>query len=93
MDTAGQDEYSTFPTEYSVDINGYVLVYSIDSLRSFEVCRSINKKLYDLLGENVPLVLVGNKTVLIVERHHVTYEVVKQLAEVIKAVFIETLAR
>ena len=92
VDTAGQDEYSKFPTEYSVDINGYVLVYSIDSLRSFEVCRSINEKLYDLVGENVPLVLVGNKTDL-TERRQVTYEVGKQLAEEMKAVFIETSAK
>ena len=33
----GQDEYSMFPTQYSVDIDGYVLVYSIDSEQSFEV--------------------------------------------------------
>ena len=28
-DTAGQDEYSMFPAEYSADVDGYVLVYSI----------------------------------------------------------------
>ncbi len=33
----GQDEYSIFPTQYSVDIDGYVLVYSIDSEQSFDV--------------------------------------------------------
>ena len=33
----GQDEYSIFPTQYSVDIDGYILVYSIDSEQSFEV--------------------------------------------------------
>ena len=37
VDTAGQDEYSIFPTQYSVDIDGYVMVYSIDNLKSFEV--------------------------------------------------------
>ena len=34
---SGQDEYSIFPTQYSVDIDGYVLVYSIDSEQSFDV--------------------------------------------------------
>ena len=37
VDTAGQDEYSIFPTQYSLDIDGYILVYSIDSEKSFEV--------------------------------------------------------
>jgi Ras family protein len=50
VDTAGQDEYTIFPPEYSVDVNGYVLVYSIDSPKSFEVCKSIHEKLMDLVG-------------------------------------------
>ena len=50
VDTAGQDEYTIFPAEYSVDVNGYVLVYSIDSPHSFEVCKNIHEKLMDLLG-------------------------------------------
>ncbi|GIY93115.1 GTP-binding protein Rheb homolog [Caerostris extrusa] len=31
VDTAGQDEFSIFPQSYSMDIHGYVLVYSITS--------------------------------------------------------------
>uniref|UniRef100_A0A4W5LA82 Uncharacterized protein n=1 Tax=Hucho hucho TaxID=62062 RepID=A0A4W5LA82_9TELE len=31
VDTAGQDEYSIFPQTYSIDINGYILVYSVTS--------------------------------------------------------------
>ena len=50
VDTAGQDEYTMFPAEYSVDVHGYVLVYSIDSLKSFEVCQSIHDKLIGLMG-------------------------------------------
>ena len=50
VDTAGQDEYTIFPAEYSVDVNGYVLVYSIDSMHSFEVCKNIHEKLMDLVG-------------------------------------------
>ena len=52
VDTAGQDEYSIFPPEYSVDIHGYVLVYSIDSAKSFEVCQILHEKLIDLIGNN-----------------------------------------
>merc|ERR1712156_1225791 len=62
-----------FPAEYSVDVNGYVLVYSIDSLHSFEVCKSIHEKLMDLVGGSVPIILVGNKTDLHVDRR-VTHE-------------------
>jgi len=92
VDTAGQDEYSMFPAEYSVDVNGYVLVYSIDSVHSFEVCKSIHEKLMDLVGGSVPIILVGNKTDLHVDRR-VTQVQGKALAEEMKAVFIETSAK
>jgi len=64
VDTAGQDEYTMFPSEYSVGMHGYVLVYSIDSLRSFEVCNIIHEKLLGLMGvqHNLPIILVGNKS-------------------------------
>ena len=52
VDTAGQDEYTIFPAEYSVDIHGYVLVYSIDSQKSFDVCQIIHEKLVALIGDH-----------------------------------------
>lgn len=52
VDTAGQDEYSIMPPEYSVDVHGYVLVYSIDSMKSLEVCQTLHEKLIDLIGNN-----------------------------------------
>ena len=58
VDTAGQDEYSIMPPEYSVDIHGYVLVYSIDSSKSFEVCQILHEKLIDLIGNNKWVVAV-----------------------------------
>lgn len=93
VDTAGQDEYSIFPAEYSVDVNGYVLVYSIDSPKSLEVCQIIHEKLIEFIGNpNVPIVLVGNKNDLQMERG-VAYGEGKKLAEDMKAVFLETSAK
>lgn len=93
VDTAGQDEYSIFPTQYSVDIDGYILVYSIDSEKSFEVVQVIYEKLVDLVGNPaVPLVLVGNKSDLHMERR-ITETTGKKLATDMKAVFVETSAK
>merc|ERR1711971_1409164 len=81
VDTAGQDEYSIFPTQYTVDIDGYVLVYSIDSEKSFEVVQALYDKLVDLLGNpSFPLVLVGNKSDLHMNRV-VTQATGKKLAQ------------
>ncbi|XP_064408550.1 GTP-binding protein Rheb isoform X3 [Latimeria chalumnae] len=51
VDTAGQDEYSIFPQSHSMDIHGYVLVYSVTSTKSFEVVQVIHDKLLDLVGK------------------------------------------
>lgn len=51
VDTAGQDEYSIFPSQYSIDVHGYVLVYSITSSKSFEVVKLIYEKLLDITGK------------------------------------------
>lgn len=51
VDTAGQDEYSIFPAQYSMDYHGYVLVYSITSQKSFEVIKIIYDKLIDVMGK------------------------------------------
>lgn len=51
VDTAGQDEYSIFPAQYSMDYHGYVLVYSITSQKSFEVIKIIYDKLIDIMGK------------------------------------------
>ena len=52
VDTAGQDEYDIFPSQYSMNVHGYVLVYSITSKQSFEVVDIIHEKLLDMTGGN-----------------------------------------
>ncbi|KAK7573779.1 hypothetical protein V9T40_010970 [Parthenolecanium corni] len=93
VDTAGQDEYSIFPNQYTMDIHGYVLVYSITSLKSFEVVQIIYDKLLDVTGKiHVPIVLVGNKKDLHMERS-ISTEQGKQLADSWKVSFMEASAK
>ncbi|XP_032816272.1 GTP-binding protein Rheb-like [Petromyzon marinus] len=93
VDTAGQDEYSMFPQTYSMDIHGYVLVYSVTSIKSFEVVRVIHEKLLDMVGKvHVPLVLVGNKKDLHMERV-ISCEEGKTLATSWNAAFMESTAK
>lgn len=93
VDTAGQDEYSIFPTQYTVGIHGYVLVYSIESSKSFEIVQIIYEKIMDMIGDpNIALVLVGNKSDLQSERE-VSKEQGEKLAKEINAVFLETSAK
>jgi len=62
VDTAGQDEYSRIPTEASIGVHGYILVYDVTSRTSFDQLRVINDRLLEAIGADaVPRVLVANK--------------------------------
>uniref|UniRef100_A0A8C6P6J0 GTP-binding protein Rheb n=1 Tax=Nothobranchius furzeri TaxID=105023 RepID=A0A8C6P6J0_NOTFU len=88
-----QDEYSIFPQTYSIDINGYILVYSVTSNKSFEVVQVIHEKLLDMVGKvQVPIMLVGNKNDLHMERV-ISCEEGKALAESWNAAFMESSAK
>ena len=95
VDTAGQDEYSIFPTQYTIDIDGYVLVYSIDSLRSFQMIQRLYKNIIDMVGNpKLPVVLVGNKLDIAVGNYReVSREEGEKLAKKLKAKFMETSAK
>uniref|UniRef100_A0A8C4W9K6 RHEB like 1 n=1 Tax=Gopherus evgoodei TaxID=1825980 RepID=A0A8C4W9K6_9SAUR len=47
VDTAGQDEYTILPPSFSIGIHGYLLVYSVTSLRSFQVVKTLHNRLYE----------------------------------------------
>ncbi|XP_052806057.1 GTP-binding protein Rheb homolog [Mya arenaria] len=94
VDTAGQDEYSILPQSYFMNIDGYILVYSVNSQKSFEVIQFVYDKLLDMKGNigSIPVVLVGNKSDLSMERE-VSADAGKRLAEKWKIPFLETSAK
>ncbi|XP_044044715.1 GTP-binding protein Rheb-like [Siniperca chuatsi] len=103
VDTAGQvrlssvcvlqDEYSIFPQSYTIDVDGYILIYSVTSYKSFEVVRVIHEKLLDMVGNvQVPIILAGNKKDLHMERV-ISFEEGKALAESWNAAFLESSAK
>ncbi|GAA5943782.1 hypothetical protein JCM10213_007716 [Rhodosporidiobolus nylandii] len=93
IDTAGQDEFSILSSRHAVGLHGWVLVYSVTSRASFEMCATIREKILDFTGRtHVPMVLAANKIDLPVQRQ-VTREEGAALAKEWGAAFIETSAR
>ncbi|KAF4469899.1 GTP-binding rhb1, partial [Fusarium albosuccineum] len=94
VDTAGQDEYSILNSKHFIGIHGYMLVYSVSSLPSFEMVQVIREKILNHLGtESVPIVIVGNKSDLRPEQRQVTPEDGQKLAEKIQCGWTEASAR
>jgi len=55
--------------KHATGIHGYVIVYSITQPETLENCKAIRDKILDFTGTNwVPIVLVGNKNDLHLQR-------------------------
>lgn len=94
VDTAGQDEYSILNSKHFIGIHGYMLVYSVSSLPSFEMIQVIREKILNHLGsESVPIVIVGNKSDLRPEQRQVSPEEGKKLSEKFQCGWTEASAR
>lgn len=93
LDTAGQDEFSVVDQRYTNEMDGYVLIYSVTLRSSFEMIRVVRDKILNTLGQDqVPVVIVGNKSDLHMQRQ-VTKEEGIALAKELDAAFIETSAK
>ncbi|XP_029325856.1 GTPase RhebL1 isoform X3 [Mus caroli] len=81
VDTAGQvpvaDEYSILPYSLIIGVHGYVLVYSVTSLRSFQIVKNLYQKLHEGHGKTREVQAVEGK----------------KLAESWGAMFMESSAR
>ncbi|KAK1770579.1 rheb small monomeric GTPase [Phialemonium atrogriseum] len=94
VDTAGQDEYSILNSKHFIGIHGYMLVYSVSSMQSFEMIQVIREKILNHLGsEKVPICIVGNKSDLRPEQRQVSTEDGKKLADKFGCAWTEASAR
>jgi len=60
-DTAGQERFHALGPIYYRDANGALLVYDITDRESFNKVRNWVKELRKIVGENITLVIAGNK--------------------------------
>ncbi|GAA5880380.1 hypothetical protein JCM16303_003921 [Sporobolomyces ruberrimus] len=94
VDTAGQDEFSILSSRHAVGLHGWILVYSVASRTSFEMCSIIRDKILNYTGRDaVPMVLVGNKSDLAVQRQVTREEGMELAASWGKTAFMESSAR
>ena len=93
IDIVGAEEYNSVLDEYRKEAHGFLLVYAVNSLRSFEEVKAIYKHALDVReGEGFPVVLVGNMCDLNDSRI-VTTEQGEELAKELGCPFIEVSAK
>ncbi|MCH0628595.1 GTP-binding protein [Kocuria palustris] len=96
VDTAGQDEFSMVEESQLIGIHGYMLVYLVTLRQLFELIELIRDKILNAVGTEdplgVPMVVVGNKCDLSMQRVVLTLEGAA-LARGLHCPFVETLVK
>lgn len=93
LDTAGQEEYSAMREQYMRTGEGFLLVYSVTERESFNELSTFYQQILRVKDtDEVPILLVGNKSDLTGERA-VSFEEGEKLAKRFQCEFLETSAK
>ena len=93
LDTAGLEVYSAMRPQYMRSGQGFLLVYSITSRKSFDMVSSFREQiLREKNSDTVPIVLVGNKQDEFTQRQ-VSTEEGRELAQLFGCPFLESSAK
>ncbi|XP_055914879.1 ras-related protein Rab-21 [Eupeodes corollae] len=91
-DTAGQERFHALGPIYYRASNGAILVYDITDQDSFQKVKNWVKELKKMLGSDIVITIVGNKTDLEKDRT-VKIEEAQSYAQAVGATFFETSAK
>ena len=92
MDLDGQTEYTIFsPNKFSFGYNGYILVYNVRDMKSFELIQYIYEQISFFPG-NTSKILIGTKSDKDLDnsnQRQVSTEIAKKFADKINCPFLE----
>ena len=66
LDTAGQEEYTAMSDQHVRYGEGFLIVFAIDNMKSFEDVQIYVDRIRRIKDENFPMILVGNKMTFLV---------------------------
>jgi len=91
-DTAGQERFHALGPIYYRDANGAVLVYDITDADSFTKVKNWVKELRKMLGNDISLIIAGNKIDLEKQRH-VSHQQAEEYAQSVGATHFSSSAK
>lgn len=93
LDTAGQEEFSAMREQYMRKGDGFLLVYSVTDVHSWENIRNFHTQILRVKDRDTyPMVLVANKVDLVHQRR-ISDEHGRDLATQLRLPYIETSAK
>ena len=91
IDTAGQDDYQNFFDTWVQYSDGFLLIFAINDLSTFDIVKKRFSKIITMKGNDIPIIIIGNKKDLENERK-VLFKDAKNFANENKIQYYETSA-
>ena len=91
LDTAGEEDYQNMLDNWIDSAIGFVLVFAINDLESFEYIKIIRERIKRHEAEQKPTLIIGNKCDLGIKRK-VTIQHAEEYSKSIKSKYFETSA-
>jgi small GTP-binding protein len=91
IDTAGQDDYQNFFDTWVQYSDGFLLIFAINDSSTFDIIKNRYNKIIAMKGNEIPIILIGNKKDLENERK-VLFKDAKFFANEHKIQYFETSA-
>ncbi|KAJ0176371.1 hypothetical protein K1T71_007550 [Dendrolimus kikuchii] len=93
LDTAGQEDYAAIRDNYFRSGEGFLCVFSITEPESFDATQEFREQILRVKNdENIPFLLVGNKSDL-AEKRRVPLDVCRERAQQWQVPYVETSAK
>ena len=91
LDTAGEEDYQNMQDNWINSSKGFILVFAINDLESFQHLRNIVTRIKKNEAENKPHIVIGNKRDL-EQKREVTTQQVEEFCKTINAKYFEVSA-
>lgn len=94
LDIAGQEKFKFLRKEFYEGANGALAIFDLTQLKTYEAIEGWLSEMFEILEEDIPFIITGNKVDLIEEvNRSIDRDTVKEYAENKNSIYIETSAK
>ncbi|MFX1279259.1 MAG: Rab family GTPase [Promethearchaeota archaeon] len=94
LDIAGQEKFKFLRKEFYEGANGALVIYDLTQLKTYQAIDGWLLEMFDILKENIPFIIIGNKVDLLEEiPRTIEKDIVRKYAQNRDSMYIETSAK
>ena len=94
LDIAGQEKFKFLRKEFYEGANGALVIFDLTQLKTYEAMEGWLSEMFEILEENIPFIITGNKVDLIEEvNRSIDKVIMRDYAENKNSIYIETSAK